>query len=164
MNAVLLMAQLVGATEVVEDECDNTARIKLLSVITVRSFPLSFLLSPLRLWYSLGARLLRHWRGTSSKNLRCSSAFKASYAELPARLSLPRAQLFFSIETLLWFSPGAMPFLALWLYSCCAPLLEYLWGRFTGSLGFPSGKESAWQCRRPRFDPWVGKIPWRREW
>ena len=19
-------------------------------------------------------------------------------------------------------------------------------------------------CRRPRFDPWVGKIPWRREW
>ena len=20
------------------------------------------------------------------------------------------------------------------------------------------------QCRRPRFNPWVGKIPWRREW
>ena len=20
------------------------------------------------------------------------------------------------------------------------------------------------QCRRPRFDPWVWKIPWRREW
>ena len=20
------------------------------------------------------------------------------------------------------------------------------------------------QRRRPRFDPWVGKIPWRREW
>ena len=20
------------------------------------------------------------------------------------------------------------------------------------------------QCRRPRFDPWVRKIPWRREW
>ena len=20
------------------------------------------------------------------------------------------------------------------------------------------------QCRRPQFDPWVGKIPWRREW
>ena len=19
-------------------------------------------------------------------------------------------------------------------------------------------------CRTPRFDPWVGKIPWRREW
>ena len=28
-----------------------------------------------------------------------------------------------------------------------------------------SGKEPAWQCRRPkrrRFDSWVGKIPWRR--
>ena len=30
-----------------------------------------------------------------------------------------------------------------------------------------SGKESACQCkkhRRGRFDPWVGKIPWRRKW
>ena len=29
------------------------------------------------------------------------------------------------------------------------------------------GKESACQCRRHKrckFDPWVGKIPWRREW
>ena len=36
------------------------------------------------------------------------------------------------------------------------------------SLGFPggtSGKESAYQWRRRKscgFDPWVGKIPWRR--
>ena len=36
--------------------------------------------------------------------------------------------------------------------------------------GFPggaSGKEPACQCRRHkrhRFSPWVGKIPWRREW
>ena len=27
-----------------------------------------------------------------------------------------------------------------------------------------SSKESAGQCRRHRFDPWVGKIPWRRKW
>ena len=26
--------------------------------------------------------------------------------------------------------------------------------------GFPGGL----QCGRPGFDPWVGKIPWRREW
>ena len=38
------------------------------------------------------------------------------------------------------------------------------------SLGFPgdaSGKEPACQCRdikRCRFDPWVGKMPWRRAW
>ena len=26
------------------------------------------------------------------------------------------------------------------------------------------GKESACQHKRPRFDPWVRKIPWRRKW
>ena len=26
-----------------------------------------------------------------------------------------------------------------------------------------AGKQSAWQCGRPRFNPWVGKILWRRE-
>ena len=33
--------------------------------------------------------------------------------------------------------------------------------------GFPGGaggKEPACQCRRPGFNPWVGKIPWRRKW
>ena len=40
-------------------------------------------------------------------------------------------------------------------------------GPLQGSLGLPtgpSGKESACQCRRPRFHPWLGKIPWRRKW
>ena len=27
-----------------------------------------------------------------------------------------------------------------------------------------SGRESTCQCRRCEFDPWVGKIPWRRNW
>ena len=27
-----------------------------------------------------------------------------------------------------------------------------------------SGKESTCQCRRPKVDAWVGKIPWRRKW
>ena len=27
-----------------------------------------------------------------------------------------------------------------------------------------SSKEPACQCRRHRFDPWVGKIPWRSKW
>ena len=37
-------------------------------------------------------------------------------------------------------------------------------------MGFPGGargKKPTWQCRRPQrcwFDPWVGKIPWRRPW
>ena len=38
---------------------------------------------------------------------------------------------------------------------------------YTHTCGLPrclSGKESACQCRRCRFHPWVGKIPWRRKW
>ena len=34
-------------------------------------------------------------------------------------------------------------------------------------MGFPGGsdtKESACQCRRLGFGPWVGKMPWRRKW
>ena len=36
-----------------------------------------------------------------------------------------------------------------------------------GNRGFPGGtrgKEPACQCRRLVFDPWVGKIPWSRNW
>ena len=25
-------------------------------------------------------------------------------------------------------------------------------------------KKICLQCRRPRFSPWVGKIPWRKKW
>ena len=49
---------------------------------------------------------------------------------------------------------------------CCSP-----WGRkdsdTTEQLNnnrWCSGKESSCQCRRPRFDLWVRKIPWRRKW
>ena len=34
-------------------------------------------------------------------------------------------------------------------------------------MGFPGGsdgKESARNAGDPRFNPWIGKIPWRREW
>ena len=34
-------------------------------------------------------------------------------------------------------------------------------------LGGASGKELSYQCKkrkRHRFDPWVGKVPWRRAW
>ena len=41
-----------------------------------------------------------------------------------------------------------------------------LWILHKNISGFPGdsgGEESVW-CGRPRFDPWVGTIPWRREW
>ena len=30
--------------------------------------------------------------------------------------------------------------------------------------GFPGSPDVCLQCGRPRFDPWVRKIPWRRKW
>ena len=42
--------------------------------------------------------------------------------------------------------------------------------QFRQGRGFPggaAGEEPTCQCgrrKRPRFDPWVGKIPWRRKW
>ena len=34
----------------------------------------------------------------------------------------------------------------------------------TGLFWLLTSKESTFQRRRPKFDPWVGKIPWRRKW
>ena len=30
--------------------------------------------------------------------------------------------------------------------------------------GSSDGKSICWQCRKSGFNPWVGKIPWRRKW
>ena len=41
------------------------------------------------------------------------------------------------------------------------------WEEQLGLLGLPlwlRSKESTCQCRRCGFDPWVGKIPWKRKW
>ena len=43
-------------------------------------------------------------------------------------------------------------------------ILEYLWKIFKGLPKWLGGKESACQCRRCGFHPWVRKIPWRRKW
>ena len=49
------------------------------------------------------------------------------------------------------------------------PLTSNFYNYISGTVlaGLPilfSGKESACQCRRHRFNPWVRKIPWRRKW
>ena len=41
---------------------------------------------------------------------------------------------------------------------------KYGWFVGLGFLGGSDGKECTWQCRIPRFSPWVGKIPWGRKW
>ena len=37
-------------------------------------------------------------------------------------------------------------------------------GNIIGLPWWLSGKEFSCQCGRARFDPWVGRIPWRRVW
>ena len=44
---------------------------------------------------------------------------------------------------------------------------NYLFYLYLGFPGGASGKESACQfrrCKRCRFHPWIGKIPWSRKW
>ena len=51
---------------------------------------------------------------------------------------------------------------------CCFYFFVFVfWWHVGSEKGFPGGsvvKESACQCRRRQFDPWVGKIPWRKKW
>ena len=75
------------------------------------------------------------------------------------------------------FDINSVPFLDLWLpgvpgryrifpqdFSTGFLLVATSGPQFSGSPGGSDSKESACQCRRPRFDPLVGKIPWRRKW
>ena len=43
-------------------------------------------------------------------------------------------------------------------------LIRYLLLTYLRLLRWLNGKESICQHRRPEFDSWVGKIPWRRKW
>ena len=58
--------------------------------------------------------------------------------------------------TLMWRCLGQFPGFSQFLLT-----FSYMWGFPCGS----AGKESiiCLQCGRPGFNPWVGKIPWRRE-
>jgi hypothetical protein len=54
-----------------------------------------------------------------------------------------------------------------WREPFCFSLSYYLPSYYIGFPGGTSGKESSCQCgrcKKRRFDPWVGKMPWRRKW
>ena len=62
-----------------------------------------------------------------------------------------------SLEPVLFLGPSRLSLKTLW---------ENFYLKVPEDLGFPGSSDGrvCLQCRRPRFDPWVGKIPWRREW
>ena len=52
-----------------------------------------------------------------------------------------------------------------WQGKCCSFFLAQLkCDSFCEVLGGPDGKASVYNVGRPGFNPWVGKIPWRRKW
>ena len=62
----------------------------------------------------------------------------------------------FQARVLEW---GAIAF-SVWVVS----VWEMPYRECTGLPWWLGGKEFTCQCRRCRFNPWVGKIPWRRKW
>ena len=52
-------------------------------------------------------------------------------------------------------------YVCVYICVCVYVCMLYIYKDFPGGA---SGKESASQCRRHRFDPCVRKIPWRRKW
>ena len=80
------------------------------------------------------------------------------------------------------FIPWLIPFLSHLSLSLtpstnASSLIPLTYGWFSGLSVFPTwllvyrpsimwltGKEFTCWCRRREFDPWVGKIPWRRKW
>ena len=99
-----------------------------------------------------------------------SSFFQFSSAE---SVMLPRASLFLNLLSLFGF-PFLLPTPELFLF-LRAPLASFPFSIYQCGLNITfgnfsrgaSGKEPSCQCRRQRrwgFDPWVGKIPWRRAW
>ena len=102
----------------------------------------------------------RHWRCKETKASEDSWSKRALASELE---SLMRGD-----------SPGEQPPLS-WGPRKASQKKNYLRFILSGRNGyiiskvqsFPggsNGKESAWNARDLRFNPWVGKIPWRREW
>ena len=93
-------------------------------------------------------------------------------ASLPEFKNVP---VFLRYGKLMWFQKQGIQFL-LFQFDCQGEkthlfALLFCWNGYQhiGGRGFPGGardikKLPACQCRRHGFDPWVGKIHWRRKW
>ena len=116
-----------------------------------------------RAWYKKGFN--KNWVPPDILQGLCPQAPKWTQGFIPSLFSQPL------IPTGFYFSPrkelySTCYYAALLLkrYECVLLFLKLL---HTSPQGFPggtTGKESACQCRRHKFDSWVEKIPWRRAW
>ena len=89
-----------------------------------------------------------HWRLHDARNLRES-------AEGLLKLTKPITKYIWSLN-----NPAL---------NCMGPLtcVNFFYSKYHRTWSFPhgsDGKSICLQCRRHRFDPWVGKILWRRKW
>ena len=64
---------------------------------------------------------------------------------------------FYNYEKYLYGSNPNQIYIYMYTYICMHICMYIYWASFPGR---SAGKESAW---RPGLDPWIGKIPWRRE-
>ena len=111
------------------------------------------------LWTHLGGEVLA---GFTMYRLNCNWVLRASESEPPSVRTRPFPWIWWPKATKL--QPVAQTYVCIYLscstfWAVCLHLMP--------KMGFPGGKEPTCQCRRHKrcqFNPWVGKIPWRRAW
>ena len=129
----------------------------------------SFQLRQAHAWFplqDLTLILIRKWRGGHRESVRPNQDHRPGARDTPFLspalrvLPEPLSEVVFLLEAEKWWRRHRG--------TCTHPFWASLGGMWRLSrLVALSGKESACQCRRrkrARFDPWVGKIPWRRAW
>ena len=103
--------------------------------------------------------------GSTKYGLNCNWVLRASESEPPSVRTCPFQWTSWPKATKLQPVAQIYVYICLSCSTCWAVCLHLM-----PKMGFPgsaSGKEPACQCRRHKrcqFNPWVGKIPWRRTW
>ena len=88
------------------------------------------------------------------------------FPSFPGRHLVAKTSSIFSSDTCPLDSPQfpKLTFIVRWLLRLSDLFIDVFLPHRRGLLWWFSRKESACQCRRHRFHPWVWKIPWRRKW
>ena len=101
--------------------------------------------------------------------LKATSLWRVNRPLLPGKLSF-QSTMDISLRNLLW-STRALPKIPMTSVDWPPIMADGLWFKrkkctiyyFKGASLVAQMVKNLLQCRRPQFDPWVGKIPWKRE-